>query len=419
MSLNHLLLKSFMDKQTYDQYYSYLNKSSLSTEERILLDDFKSYLKEFNKEQVQLDEFVPWFFQVKHKDFPESTCTNYNLIFDSINQVEVTNIPEIINEFNKQKLAEELIKLCLDPKFTPEEAQRFIETRYLKNQIEEVPLEAISGDNTISSVFSTVISGGYKWRLSCLNDSIGPLQGGTLGGIAAYVETGKTSFIASEMSHIASQLVDDERILWCNNEQADDMVRQRIWCATLNASAERIVQDQEKAESVFLKKMNGDRHRISVVNICGKPLSFIESLVKTYNIKVLVVDQIDNINSFGNSGTEALRMTLLYAYMREIAVKYNIAVLLVTQCDASCTWVNKETGEVEFKRYIGMHQLNQSKVGKQAAFDYLITIGKDARLPHSRFIHTPKNKLAIRDSQIANIKQEVRFDRFRSRYEDY
>ena len=55
---------------------------------------------------------------------------------------------------------------------------------------------------------------GLRWRLGCLNRSLGSLRKGDFGFIFARPETGKTTFLASEISYFATQT--DRPILWFN-----------------------------------------------------------------------------------------------------------------------------------------------------------------------------------------------------------
>ena len=53
----------------------------------------------------------------------------------------------------------------------------------------------------LSSIVDRISSSGYEWRMDCLNRSLGPLRTGNFLIVAARVEVGKTTFLASEISY--------------------------------------------------------------------------------------------------------------------------------------------------------------------------------------------------------------------------
>lgn len=58
---------------------------------------------------------------------------------------------------------------------------------------------------------------GLRWRLNTLNRMLGSLRGGDFGFIFARPETGKTTFLASETTYMASQLKEEQGpVIWFN-----------------------------------------------------------------------------------------------------------------------------------------------------------------------------------------------------------
>ena len=58
----------------------------------------------------------------------------------------------------------------------------------------------------------TIATPGLRWRLGSLNRMLGSLRKGDFGFIFARPETGKTTFLASEVTNFATQL--EQPILW-------------------------------------------------------------------------------------------------------------------------------------------------------------------------------------------------------------
>jgi replicative DNA helicase len=66
---------------------------------------------------------------------------------------------------------------------------------------------------------------------------LGSLRKGDFGFVFARPETGKTTFLASEISFMAEQLSDDDGpSLWINNEEQSEKPMLRCIQATLGAS---------------------------------------------------------------------------------------------------------------------------------------------------------------------------------------
>ncbi|MEX5624037.1 hypothetical protein ABFV62_28325, partial [Pseudomonas syringae] len=57
-----------------------------------------------------------------------------------------------------------------------------------------------------SLLSKTYDGGGLSFRLSALRKMLGPLRKGNFGFIFARPETGKTTFLASEITHMAEHL---------------------------------------------------------------------------------------------------------------------------------------------------------------------------------------------------------------------
>jgi replicative DNA helicase len=74
--------------------------------------------------------------------------------------------------------------------------------------------------------------------LNWLNKSLGSLRKGDFGFIFARPETGKTTFLASEMTHMVTQTEGD--ILWFNNEEQGKKVAFRCYQALFGVDSETL-----------------------------------------------------------------------------------------------------------------------------------------------------------------------------------
>ncbi len=247
---------------------------------------------------------------------------------------------------------------------------------------------------------------GYRWRLDTLNKCIGSLRVGNLVVIAARPETGKTTFLASEGSFLASQ--SEKPYLHVNNEEAGNAVLLRYYQAVLGLPQDAIFRDLAKSQQLF-KDKTGNR-----IHIYDKPFATkrdIEAVCKQLNPGIIVIDQLDKVGGFDAERND-LVLKAKYQWARELAKKYGPVIA-----------VGQAGGTAENKRYLDMNDLDSSHTAKQGEADVIIGIGKihDEGYEAVRYLSIMKNKLpgdkdtipALRHAKIdVRIKPEI------ARYED-
>lgn len=251
--------------------------------------------------------------------------------------------------------------------------------------------------------------------------SVGDYYGFTIDGnhrflLGDYTITHNTKFLVSEVAHMAQQITDGS-VLWFNNEGPEDRIQSQLLCAVLDRNEDIIKENLELAQQRYAEKMNGDVDRIKIFDAVGYNPAMIREKAEKYNAKLIVIDMLDHLVLPGGSKTqEVIRLKNLYRDIRDISKDF-CPVLGSSQCDGTVTWTDRTTGDAKFQHYIGMHQLDFSRSAKQAAAEFIITIGRDPEYPMTRYIHVPKNKLSGDGSGLSrNIKSEVSFNGERSIY---
>jgi KaiC/GvpD/RAD55 family RecA-like ATPase len=233
-----------------------------------------------------------------------------------------------------------------------------------------------------------------------LNASIGPIGKGDFIVVGARPDAGKTTFLASEITHMASQLPPEGTLLWLNNEERCEKVQARIITAALGVPYENIEKDWASAYEEYCREINGDVGKIVLKDISGAYVSQINRVVKRLNPSVIVIDQLRKIHGFEReAGNETTRQELIFNWARDLAKEY-APVITVHQAD----------GTAENQEWIDMSQLHMSKTGIQGEADAIITIGRTMTKPKSRFIYVPKNKMQGDDPAMRNGKFEVEID---------
>lgn len=227
----------------------------------------------------------------------------------------------------------------------------------------------------------TWASSGLRWRLDSLNKRLGSLRKGDFGFIFARPETGKTTFLASEISYMASQLSPESGpILWFNNEEQGKKVKVRVFQAALGYDLPSLMSDRVGNTQQYRDITYG---KISIVDRAEIHKNLIEQMCKKLRPSLLIFDQIDKVKGF-NADREDLRLGAIYIWARELAKNY-CPTIGVCQAD----------GTAEGVKWLTMDHVANAKTSKQAEADFIIGIGciHDPAFELVRFINISKNKL--------------------------
>lgn len=240
-----------------------------------------------------------------------------------------------------------------------------------------LPLDEVTGDleELLENAYQEQ---GARWRLDCLNKSLGSLRSGDFGFIFARPETGKTTFLASECSYFLTQ--SDRGIVWFNNEEQGSKVMLRVYQAYFGVTLEQLLSNPKKYKTTFYEETAGRFHLFDSATIHRRN---IEAIVQQIKPAVVIYDQLDKITGFSND-REDLRLGSIYQWARELA-KGNHTAIGVCQAD----------GSAEGVRYLTMDHVANAKTSKQAEADWILGIGKshDPTEQNIRFFNICKNKL--------------------------
>ena len=269
----------------------------------------------------------------------------------------------------------------------------------------------------LSAIADRITSSGYEWRLDALNRSLGPLRTGNFVIVAARVEVGKTTFLASEVSYLAQQLPKDRPVVWVNNEEESSVVFFRIVQAALGQESKVIIADSKKAMTDYAALMGGNKDKIRVTKDMNN-VRDLETLFREVNPGLIIFDQLDKVDGFKSDEREDLKLGKIYKWARELARSYG-PVIAASQLSASAV-------EMKDPPFIGLDALRGSKTDKPGEADVVITIGKykEPKSPEEEMIRTinvPKNKLPGGGSKQVESDRHGQFlvtiDPIRARYE--
>ena len=274
---------------------------------------------------------------------------------------------------------------------------------------------------------------GLSWRWSCLSENLKPMRPGEFYIFAAAVDSGKTSALADNVTHMAAQMdayyQRPADILWLNNEGDSARIVERTWQAAGNWTLEDMIRlnkqapDVEHAEcktmlrQLYKQALGGRMGALRIMSIHNFDTGQVERLIRKHQPGLVVFDMIDNVNFGGTAKGERTDQVLeaQYQWARHLGVPG-----LQTEQGFPVIATSQVNGDASFLPYPLQTQLKDSRVGKQGAADVIITMGRveDPELEKSRYIGCSKNKRA-RTGRPKSPRVEVSFDFDRSRFKEF
>jgi len=370
------LIKILLNIDLYNKYRSYININKEDREVLYLYSTLDKMMESYNR-SLSFDEYqLTVTSNIQDKD------SIYDTILDNLSKVDIApDVAEsLLVQFKERRLAHDIALLAI----AVEEGQKSFQDLHSTIQQHESQVDPEITTEFVSDILedlyqNQVLKHGLRWRLNTLNRMLGSLRKGDFGFIFARPETGKTTFLASEITFFAQQV--DGPILWFNNEEQGSKVMLRCIQASLGCTTQDLFTNLAANQLAF--NNNGGQY-IKIFDSASIHRRQIEQLCKELNPSLIVVDQGDKIKGFPDD-REDLRLGSIYIFLRELAKQY-CPVIAICQADASG----------EGKRWLTMENVANAKTSKQAEADWILGIGKthDTALEYIRHFHLSKNKLA-------------------------
>jgi replicative DNA helicase len=409
--VEELIIKLFMTERTaYDRFYKHLNLSYIKTNFVSLYKLFMvihSYYEKSDKTSMSKSDLELAY----HSSYllEDSERNELSDLLDRILELELTeqNVYAYLNAHKQRCIAGEVAKLALDV----EDGTAKVEE--LLNKFNELEHEDTETDEAkpvnmdLHEIYESQIqTPGLRWRLDWLNKSLGSLRKGDFGFIFARPETGKTTFLASEMTHMVSQT--DGDILWFNNEEQGKKVAVRCFQALFGLTNKELFDNRENNANEYKQKVGS---RIKIYDYeDSSSTSRIESIIKETNPSLIIFDQIDKVRGF-KSDRYDLELKKLYQWAREMA-KIHAPVIAVSQAG----------GTGEGKVWLTMDDVDSSKTAKQGEADWILGIGKEQdNTSNMRYLNISKNKLLGDEDTLPDLRhgnQQVMIKPNIARYEE-
>lgn len=359
---------------------------------------------------LSTDDVANLFFASNTKD-----REYFIALFDNLRTLDVgeASTVELIRSLKHNKLLRELSLTAYEVaegKAQKEQLEKLLASLSESSQDEsdDEDFEFVTTDLD-ALINKTYAATGLRWRLNTLNRILGSLRKGNFGFVFARPETGKTTFLASEVTYMVEQLSDESGpIIWFNNEEVGENVMLRAYQASSGATTMEIIRDPKKYHKLFLEKTKG---KFLMVDRAAITKHFVEKICKKYKPSLIIFDQIDKIQGFAED-REDLKLGSIYCWAREMAKTY-CPVIGVCQAD----------GTGEGQKWLTMGHVANAKTAKQAEADWILGIGKTHQMgfENIRYLNVSKNKLIgdqDSDPTARHAQKEVILDADIARYRD-
>lgn len=377
------LLVLLLTKEAYQSYFDYVDLPYLKDNYRELSHIYLT-LKELHEEtenDLTLAELQAWFFQ----KYPDIDKDIYLELFKTLSE---TPIDPAVGVALLRKIKARKQALALS-----EAAFKFSNGNADEDEIRQ-SFEAFAQGTTdtdeefefVTTDIQTIVEEvfqkpGLRWRLDALNKSLGSLRKGNFGFVFARPETGKTTFLASEVSQMLSQIKDgDGPVIWFNNEQVGAEVMLRLYQGYFGVRLEQIKANPGHYKTRFNEEVGA---KFKLVDSAAIDRGTVEKLLKRFNPSLVIFDQIDKIKGF-SADREDLRLGSIYIWARELAKDY-CPVIGICQAD----------GTAEGQKWLTMEHVANAKTSKQAEADWILGMGAihAEGMQFIRYLNISKNKL--------------------------
>lgn len=373
------ILKEFINnKDSYTNYRSYLTKKDILEDINPIFEAVDEWYKN-NTEPPAIEDIANLVFSKPIKDGVREPLKRALERLDSVNGVET--VQNLLESFKTNRTLLDLSSAAYDAQRGYKQLSEVISIAdKLKEPVTRTKVEFVTDD--IHEILNDIVrTPGLRWRLNCLNRSLGSLRKGDFGFVFARPETGKTTFLASEVTQMATQLTnEDGPILWFNNEEQGKKVKLRCYQAALGKTKEWVEEypNQARAEYETLTKC-----KIKIIDSASTHRRQVEAICSQEKPSLIIFDQIDKVKGF-SSDREDLVMGAIYQWAREVSKTY-APVIGVCQAD----------GTAEGEKWLYMGHVANAKTAKQAEADFILGIGKsnEQGYEYIRYFNISKNKL--------------------------
>jgi hypothetical protein len=386
MNIEVDILHVLKNVDNYSKYRKYVKNDYVSDECNTLIEAIGSYHKRYGKDITDWKDFYTWLVTVGGS-WTERQRKFFGMVTDNLaTYTSSDTADEIVMRFQCINFAETAIPMMEDMA-KDGDPDKLHDIRDMLNVVYEDV--ATTGDekfvtSSIKDILAShVTSGGYDWRFDEMNVMAGPIRPGDFVIVVGRPENGKTSFVSSETTYMATQFTSPtDKVVIFNNEEAGEKLLLRAYTCGLNMAASDIAKLPDP-EAALRKALGGDR--FLVYDDVNTSTYDVERVLSSVKPKIVVFNVLEKIRGFDKMD-EVQRLKTLAVWARGLGKRFHCVVFAVWQADAGA----------EGERYIRKHQVYGSKTGAPSEADVIIGIGATFNPTEQdyRFFHLSKNKLS-------------------------
>lgn len=376
-----LLAAALRSRASYELISAHITLGKYSRAFQIVWDMVGNYYKRDGNAQIVQPDILLAFIEETVRN-PKHVAEFVDTIKEAwALDVSEVNVETVVLESRKAEVADELAVALTNREDTDELMEQYsaLKSASSLEELHEQGTDEFSVydlDDILRAEADA--TGKYIIYPEAINDRLG---GGAGGGhhivVFARPETGKTALCISMACGLARQ--DAEGLYFGNEDRPQDLMV-RCMSNLTGWTRNQILTNPEQAKDLATEHGLNNIRMISLAP--GTPRQ-IEAFVKKYKPKWVVIDQLRNVAVKSDSRVNQLEMAATFA--RNLAKKYNILVISVTQAGDSAS----------FKEVLDMGDVDFSNTGIPAQADVMIGMGVTDALERQglRMISLPKNKI--------------------------
>ena len=360
------LIRSLMDKEFYDEHRGSKCPNRLfSTDVRkikVCIDDAMD-----RYERTVLPDEIEALFMSNNPTLTTAQKASYHSLFVQIKREQPMGsdvAQEVLSKLFQQVIGEDVANIGFDmvngDGNTLEKLRNLLES-YGDDFIPNLNIEW--DDITIETLMAKAeLEAKWSFNIPSVTRLVEGVSGGQLIEVGARPNTGKTSFHASLIAAPGGFAHQGAKCIILCNEEPTHRVGARYLTAAAGMSAREVKGNMGKAKAMYEPVMQN----IKIKDAGGRDMAWVESVCKSENPDILVLDMGDKFGVAGSYARpdEALKACAIYA--RQLAKTYDCAVFYMSQLSA----------DAEGRSKLNQSMMEGSRTGKAAEADLMILIGK-------------------------------------------
>jgi len=397
--LSRKVLQFFSEQENYERYAQYVAPHTVSAECNVILKSLKSWYESHG--DVDWLEFSEWWCLSQAGSMKQEKMETYKTLFRVMSECDEELEDDIVNQFIAQDYCTQIAELTLkgaEGDNVDVAAVEQLVNAWNSTTDNATKLDQYIVTEALDEIIDYINLGGFMWAQDDLNKAVGNIRQGKLICFAARPNVGKTTFLASNVCHVAQQIDDGKKILWFNNEEDGKEVKYRLAQAGLQLTNEEIEADRATAKQKY-QELYEDK--IVVIDKANANTKDVEEYIRQYPPAMIIFDQLWKVHGFeGKNGNDTARLHQMFLWARELA-KLHAPVMTVHQVKT----------EGEGQQWLTPDLLYLSGTAIQGEVDTLIMMGRSYSQEKmlDRYVTIAKNKGAY-GPMVDSSLREARFE---------